>query len=99
MQLCSVLHEHAFEQLDRQAMHNDMLVGQLGRELENGRLLRLASRLAMVCERSTEEDLEAQWSETGKQPSSLWLWSACSHCEQPGLLLNAALFAKVWAAV
>lgn len=63
--LCSVLHEHAFEQLDRQAMHNDTLVGQLSRELENGRLLRLACRLAMVCERSTEEDLEAQWSETG----------------------------------
>ena len=71
VQLCSVLHEHAFEQLDRQAMHNDTLVGQLSRELENGRLLRLACRLAMVCERSTEEDLEAQWSETGKQPTLL----------------------------
>ena len=63
-------------------MHNDMLLGQLSRELENGRLLRLASRLAMVCERSTEEDLEAQWSETGKQPTLPWLWPACSHCGQ-----------------
>ncbi|TPX34253.1 hypothetical protein SmJEL517_g03044 [Synchytrium microbalum] len=44
--------------------YNDMLEGELGRELENGRLVRLMSKLSFINERP-EFDLDPRWSETG----------------------------------
>ena len=64
MQLCSSVHEHALEIVEGQMMQQDALMSQLARELDNGRLLRLLSRLIMVSE-GNQTSLEPNWSETG----------------------------------
>lgn len=45
-------------------MQQEALMSQLAQELDNGRLLRLLSRLVMVSEGS-QTSLEPNWSETG----------------------------------
>ena len=45
-------------------MQQEALMSQLAQELDNGRLLRLLSRLVMVSEGS-QTSLEPSWSETG----------------------------------
>lgn len=62
--LCTAVHEHALEMLEGQMMQQDTLTSQLSQELDNGRLLRLLSRLVMVSEGS-QPSLEPNWSETG----------------------------------
>lgn len=59
------MHEHALEMLEGQMMQQDTLTSQLSQELDNGRLLRLLSRLVMVSEGS-QPSLEPNWSETGQ---------------------------------
>ena len=59
------MHEHALEMLEGQMMQQDTLMSQLSQELDNGRLLRLLSRLVMVSEGS-QNSLEPDWSETGQ---------------------------------
>ncbi|TPX51602.1 hypothetical protein SeMB42_g00074 [Synchytrium endobioticum] len=44
--------------------YNDMLESELGRELENGRLVRLMAKLNFINERP-EFDLDPRWAETG----------------------------------
>lgn len=43
---------------------SDALVGEVQREAENGRLLRLLMKLSYICERP-ELNGDAQWAETG----------------------------------
>ena len=75
MQLCGAVNEHALEMLEGQMMQQDVLMSQLSQELDNGRLLRLLSRLIMVSE-GNQTSLEPNWSETG-QPSSCSCMHAC----------------------
>lgn len=65
LQLCSAVHEHSLEILEGQMMQQDALMSQLAQELDNGRLLRLLSRLVAVSEGS-QTSLEPNWSETGQ---------------------------------
>ena len=51
-------------EMEAQASYSDTLGGELAKEVENGRLLRLLVRLSMVTERP-EGDMDPQWSETG----------------------------------
>ena len=62
-QLTAALREQAFGELDAQHVYCDAVMGQLAREAENGRLLRLLVRLSMVTERA---DMDVQWAETGE---------------------------------
>ena len=62
-QLTAALREQAFGELDAQHIYCDAVMGQLARETENGRLLRLLVRLSMVTERA---DMDPQWAETGE---------------------------------
>ena len=55
---------------DSQQLYADALTGELGRELENGRLLRVLVKLSTATERP-EHDSDPQWSETGTHPSSV----------------------------
>ena len=54
--------------LDAKHLYCDALVGQLGKEIENGRLLRLLIKLSTITERA---DTDTQWAETGKQAVSI----------------------------
>lgn len=65
-----MLHDHAYALLDIQQLNNDMLMGQLAKEMENGRLLRIVMRLCMICERQGP-DMDSEWSETGQQLACL----------------------------
>ena len=65
VQLCASVHEYALEMLEGQMMQQDALMAQLAQELDNGRLLRLLSRLIMVSE-GNQTSLEPNWSETGQ---------------------------------
>ena len=62
--LAAALGERVFMELDAQQLYADALTGELGRELENGRLLRVLVRLSTVTERP-EHESDPQWSETG----------------------------------
>ncbi|DBA77365.1 hypothetical protein WJX79_005205 [Trebouxia sp. C0005] len=62
--LCAAVHEHALEMMEGQMMQQDTLMAQLSQEMDNGRLLRLLSRLVMVSE-GNQTSLEPNWSETG----------------------------------
>lgn len=64
LQLCAAVHEHALEMMEGQMMQQDALMAQLSQEMDNGRLLRLLSRLVMVSE-GNQTSLEPNWSETG----------------------------------
>ena len=66
LQLCAAVHEHALEIMEGQMMQQDALMSQLSLEMDNGRLLRLLSRLVMVSE-GNQTSLEPNWSETGWQ--------------------------------
>lgn len=59
------MHEHSLEILEGQMMQQEALMSQLAQELDNGRLLRLLSRLVAVSEGS-QTSLEPNWSETGQ---------------------------------
>ena len=59
-------------------MQQEALMSQLAQELDNGRLLRLLSRLVMVSEGS-QTSLEPNWSETGLH---VYI-SACIQMENP----------------
>ena len=63
MQLTNALRDHAFVDLDAKHLYSDAVVNQLGKEIENGRLLRLLIKLSTITERA---DTDTQWSETGK---------------------------------
>lgn len=45
--------------------HSDVLEGELDKELENGRLFRLAVKLGFINERPEYDMGNSQWSETG----------------------------------
>jgi hypothetical protein len=62
--LAAALGERVFMEADSQQLYADALTGELGRELENGRLLRVLVKLSTVTERP-EQDSDPQWSETG----------------------------------
>lgn len=66
MQLTNALRDHAFVDLDAKHLFCDAVVSQLGKEIENGRLLRLLIKLSTITERA---DTDAQWAETGKPES------------------------------
>ena len=66
LQLCAAVHEHALEIMEGQMMQQDALMSQLSQEMDNGRLLRLLSRLVMVSE-GNQTSVEPNWSETGSQ--------------------------------
>jgi len=57
-------------ELESQQLYADALTAELGRELENGRLLRVLVKLSTVTERP-EHDADPQWSETGKFPPTV----------------------------
>ena len=79
MQLCSAVHEHAFEILEGQMMQQDAVMSQLAQELDNGRLLRLLARLVMVSEGSPA--LEPNWSETGQHTCLQQVCPECKGCK------------------
>lgn len=62
MQLTNALRDHAFVDLDTKHLYCDAVVNQLGKEIENGRLLRLLIKLTTITERA---DTDTQWAETG----------------------------------
>lgn len=62
MQLTNALRDHTFVGLDAKHLYCDALAGQLGKEIENGRLLRLLIKLSTITERA---DTDVQWAETG----------------------------------
>ena len=79
LQLCTAVHEHALEIMEGQMMQQDALMSQLAQELDNGRLLRLLSRLVIVSE-GNQTSVEPNWSETGNQ---IWSsFSAATVCPQ-----------------
>jgi len=63
-QLCSALAEHSMQEMESAALAQDLLLAELARESENGRLLRLMVRLNFVLERP-EGDVDGSWAETG----------------------------------
>lgn len=62
--LAAALGERLFMGLDSAQLYADALLGELGTEADNGRLLRLCVRLSAVTERPEHEG-DPQWSETG----------------------------------
>lgn len=67
--LAAALGERLFMGLDASQLYADALMGELAAEVENGRLLRLVSRLSAVTERPEHEG-DPQWSETGAPAAS-----------------------------
>nr|CDJ80207.1 PABP1-DEPENDENT POLY [Haemonchus contortus]CDJ80211.1 PAB-dependent Poly(A) specific ribonuclease [Haemonchus contortus] len=53
-----------YSQLETAQMRNDMLENELSKELENGRLFRILSKINTIVERP-EHNLDPTWSETG----------------------------------
>jgi PAB-dependent poly(A)-specific ribonuclease subunit 3 len=62
LQLTAALRDHCFGELDSQNMVYNALTSQLGKEAENGRLLRLLVKLSTITERA---DMDMHWAETG----------------------------------
>lgn len=62
--LAEALTTHTFQNFDAALNYNDNLEAELCRELENGRLVRLMSKLGFINERP-EFDHDPRWSETG----------------------------------
>ncbi|KAI3433530.1 hypothetical protein D9Q98_003340 [Chlorella vulgaris] len=62
--LLSALGDRVVEELDTAAQYSDGLMGEVQREAENGRLLRLLMKLNYICERP-ELGGDSQWAETG----------------------------------
>lgn len=57
--------EVMMQQLDTQMAFNQQLEKQLTREYDNGRLFRLAARLATVVDRDVGDGVDHHWSDTG----------------------------------
>ncbi|GAB4817655.1 hypothetical protein N2152v2_004701 [Parachlorella kessleri] len=62
--LAAALGDRVFDELDAASLYGEALLGELGKECENGRLLRLLAKLSMVTERP-ELGGDTQWAETG----------------------------------
>lgn len=62
--LAAALGDRAYDELDAAALYSDALLGELSKEAENGRLLRLLAKVCFVAERP-ELGGDAQWAETG----------------------------------
>lgn len=63
-QLITGMPHHMVECFDKNLQHTDMLTGELQRELENARIVRLMMKLGMINERHDFEN-DPNWSETG----------------------------------
>ncbi|KAG2482584.1 hypothetical protein HYH03_018468 [Edaphochlamys debaryana] len=66
--LVAALADRAFTELDGAGVALDHTVGELAKEAENGRLLRLLAKINFVTERPAEgsmQDGDSSWSETG----------------------------------
>mgnify|MGYP002877042295 CR=1 FL=1 len=64
-QLVRVLGPRAFAEMDRLHLHNDGLMEETAKALENGRLFRVLVRLGFVNERPGDGALGDDWAETG----------------------------------
>lgn len=62
--LVSALGDRLVDELDSAALYSDALMGEVQREADNGRLLRLLMKLSYICERP-ELGGDSQWAETG----------------------------------
>ena len=62
--ICSVISEHAFNELDNAHLMGDMYSNRLSVEFESGRALRLLLKLGFINERP-EFGINQQWAETG----------------------------------
>jgi PAB-dependent poly(A)-specific ribonuclease subunit 3 len=62
--LAHLLGQHAFTELSKINMLNDMLYENLYKELQNGRLLRLLVKLGMINERP-DDSTSMQWADSG----------------------------------
>lgn len=76
-QLSSMLGERLLGELDARALVSDAIERTLGREAENGRLLRLLMRLSFVHERP-RPDASSDWSDTGAPGPAPLLHRHCS---------------------
>lgn len=63
-QITALVAECAFDELMHSHMYNDHLLGELSKEIENGRILRILIKLGFLNERP-EYALDPQWGETG----------------------------------
>ena len=84
MQLTNAMRDHTFTVADAKNLYCDALVGQLGKEIENGRLLRLLIKLSTITERA---DTDTQWAETG-MCTSVFL-KPCRSCSKSALPMQA----------
>ena len=71
-------------ELEGAHLYSEALIAQLAKEAENGRLLRLLTRLSMVVDRPAGEP-DAHWSETG-----------ASQCQSHGLQKHGNQLSKLW---
>ncbi|PRW58104.1 PAB-dependent poly(A)-specific ribonuclease subunit 3 [Chlorella sorokiniana] len=62
--LLSALGDRIVDELDSASLYSDALLGEVQREADNGRLLRLLFKLNYICERP-ELGGDSQWAETG----------------------------------
>ncbi|PSC73700.1 PAB-dependent poly(A)-specific ribonuclease subunit 3 [Micractinium conductrix] len=62
--LLGALGDRVVDEMDSAALYSDSLLGEVQREADNGRLLRLLLKLCYVCERP-ELGGDTQWAETG----------------------------------
>eukprot|EP00698_Gefionella_okellyi_P016929 TRINITY_DN4895_c0_g1_i1.p1 TRINITY_DN4895_c0_g1~~TRINITY_DN4895_c0_g1_i1.p1 ORF type:complete len:584 (-),score=119.54 TRINITY_DN4895_c0_g1_i1:1172-2668(-) len=63
-EICTMIAPRLLQAMDSCRSQADVLEGELSRELENGRLFRLSTKLAFINERQ-EYGMDAQWAETG----------------------------------
>lgn len=65
-EVVSALATHSMQNMDAGLRYNDTLEGELGRETENGRLVRLLCKFGFINERP-EFEHDPAWSETGER--------------------------------
>jgi len=58
------INHQLIENIERLSLYNDVLEGELAKEIENGRLFRLLLKLGFINERP-DGDMNSSWSETG----------------------------------
>lgn len=63
--LAAALSERSLVALDSANMHNDALVHEMAKEVENGRLMCLLVKLGIINERPGDGFSDSDWSETG----------------------------------
>ncbi len=61
----AALGDRVYTELEASNAHADVLLTEMSKEVENGRLLRLMVKLAMVNERPPGDVLDDTWSDTG----------------------------------